>query len=128
MLSYFTGPNSLPKASITPSSFTTEEGKRADFHCQISGDEKLHVRWIKRNGRLPESAVIIGNRLEIEKTSLHDQGVYACTVTNRYGQAEARTRLTVKKGTYIHTYVRTCMRAYVRACVRARVRACVIKI
>ena len=96
--SYFSGPNSLPKASVTPTTLTVDEGNRAVLRCEVSGDEKLDVKWSRRRGLLPESASIRRNILEIEETTSYDSDFYTCTVTNRYGRAEANARLFVNKG------------------------------
>jgi len=51
------------------------------IHCKST----TKVRWTKKFGQLPETAIIVENDLCIEKTQLEDSGLYQCIGTTDSG-------------------------------------------
>lgn len=81
------------------------EGNDIKLACRVAGSPDLVIEWFK------DEKKIISNRrgkihfhdglctLVIKKSTLDDQGIYKCTVSNKYGSAKSSANLDIHRKT-----------------------------
>ena len=87
---------SSPAVVVSPVTLTVNEGGRASFQCSASGNPEPAITWRKVNSQsqITQSAVS-GGKLELNKVTGSDSGVYQCSATNILGNSQEVVRLAV---------------------------------
>ena len=87
---------SSPAVVVSPVTLTVNEGGTASFQCSASGNPLPAVAWRKLNSQaqITQSAVSRG-KLELNKVTGSDSGVYQCSATNILGNSQEVVRLAV---------------------------------
>jgi len=87
---------SSPAVVVSPVTLTVNEGGTASFQCSASGNPEPSVKWSKLNSQsqITQSAVSRG-KLELNKVTGSDSGVYHCSATNILGNSREVVRLAV---------------------------------
>ena len=87
---------SSPAVVVSPVTLTVNEGGTASFKCSASGNPEPTVSWSKldNQSKITESAVSRG-KLELQKVTGNDSGVYQCLATNILGNSQEVVRLAV---------------------------------
>ena len=87
---------SSPAVVVSPVTLTVNEGGTASFQCSASGNPEPTVAWGKL-GNQPEITQSADSRgkLELQKVTGNDSGVYQCLATNILGNSQEAVQLTV---------------------------------
>jgi len=87
---------SSPAVVVSPVTLTVKEDETASFQCSASGNPEPVVSWNKLDNQseITLSAVSRG-KLELQKVTGNDSGVYKCSATNILGNSQKVVRLAV---------------------------------
>ena len=87
---------SPPAVVVSPVTLAVNEGGTASFQCSASGNPEPAVSWSKlsNQSQITQSAVS-GGKLELNKVTGNDSGVYQCSATNILGNSQEVVRLAV---------------------------------
>ena len=87
--------SSKPVVRVHPTVLNAIRGDRVTIDCAPLGIPTPEFAWMKlrKNAR----SILLSKRklLVIEDVELKDEGTYACRAWNRFGNAEAYTRLSI---------------------------------
>ena len=81
---------------VSPVTLTVNEGGSASFQCSASGNPEPAIVWSKvdNQSEISQSAVL-GGKLQFEKVTGNDSGLYQCSATNILGESRKVARLVV---------------------------------
>ena len=66
--------------------------------CQFGGRPAPLIKWEKRNGKIPTTAVETSDgTLRIPDLTRNDQGVYTCTASNKAGLLSGQVSLKIRQ-------------------------------
>ena len=87
---------SSPTVVVSPVTLTVNEGGSASFQCSASGNPEPAIVWSKvdNQSEISQSAVL-GGKLQFEKVTGNDLGLYQCSATNILGESRKVARLVV---------------------------------
>ena len=87
---------SSPAVVVSPVTLTVNEGGTASFKCSAGGNPEPAITWRKLNSQsqITQSAVS-GGKLELNKVTGSDSGVYQCSATNILGNSQEVVQLAV---------------------------------
>lgn len=87
-----------PRASVSPPYETVDIGDSIEFRCSVTGYPTPTVTWKRGSGGkiLPNTALIDGAYLRLERIQSDDEGDYVCTAENDGGVVKRRGLLYVR--------------------------------
>lgn len=89
---------SAPNIVSPPLSMVVNESGVASFQCEVKGNPKPKVTWLKQNSSLPADKRFLPSHggLMITDVTSQDGGMYMCVARNILGEVSSSTILTVQ--------------------------------
>ncbi|XP_056400171.1 basement membrane-specific heparan sulfate proteoglycan core protein isoform X3 [Hyla sarda] len=84
-----------PYATTLPDELSLSVGEPIRLQCLAHGTPPLKFQWTKVNGSLTSSAEVRDGVLHISQAATTDAGTYRCVVSNKVGENEALTQISV---------------------------------
>ncbi|KAM3922273.1 basement membrane-specific heparan sulfate proteoglycan core protein isoform 4-T4 [Leptodactylus fuscus] len=84
-----------PYATTLPDELSVSVGEPIRLQCLAHGTPPLKFQWTKVNGSLQSSAELRDGNLYINQAAVTDAGTYRCVVSNKVGESEALTQISV---------------------------------
>ncbi|XP_072282815.1 basement membrane-specific heparan sulfate proteoglycan core protein, partial [Pyxicephalus adspersus] len=92
---------------VSPQIDTKAIGASAEFTCNVIGDPRARIRWIKEGGALSSNHSVQGAVLRIVNLDRRDEGVYTCRASSRFGQSQDSVKLVVQALPKVRINIRT---------------------
>ena len=87
---------SSPAVVVSPVTLTVNEGGSASFQCSASGNPKPAIVWSKVDNQSEiTQSTVSGGKLQLQRVTGNDSGLYQCSATNILGKSREVVRLTV---------------------------------
>ena len=87
--------SSKPAVMVHPKALNAVRGGSVELDCTPLGVPTPESAWVKLRRNARSILLSKRKRLTLEDIQLNDEGTYACRAWNRFGNAEAYTKLTV---------------------------------
>ena len=89
---------SAPSIVSPPLSMVVNESGAASFQCEVKGNPRPQVTWLKQNSSVPADKRIVQSRggLMIRDVTSQDGGMYTCKARNILGVMTSSATLTVQ--------------------------------
>ncbi|KAI3372616.1 hypothetical protein L3Q82_023080 [Scortum barcoo] len=98
-----------PSVKLLPQVLTVPVGARVVLECQVSGQPRPSISWVKRGqSKQTGGKISLGLRnttLYIQSARSYDEGVYVCEASNTLGQSHNTAMLRVAVSPIIVTFV-----------------------
>ncbi|XP_068097693.1 basement membrane-specific heparan sulfate proteoglycan core protein isoform X5 [Hyperolius riggenbachi] len=92
---------------VSPQVDTKAIGATAEFTCNVIGDPRARIQWVKQGGELPVNHSVDGAVLRIPNLERGDEGVYVCKARSRFGNAQDKVKLGVQALPKVRINIRT---------------------